>query len=139
MSIVIARKRRTALYLSICGLLLMFAAVTAISARHPAGFWLRGGDAMVVAGIAIWRPLPALIPAVLIVWLGPNLIRANTDNLELFRTDVLLELPALALLATFSAFARRSLRDLEEEDVLLGTTNDDMIGIDKDTGVYEER
>src|SRR5687768_14852529 len=102
MSTAVARKRRSALYLSITGLLLMVAAVTAISGRDPAGLWLRVGAAMIVAGMSMWLPPRFLIPAVLVVWLGPNAIRANLDDLELLRIETLLELPGLLLLATFS-------------------------------------
>ena len=139
MSVAMARKRRTTLYLSIGGLLLMVAAVTAISARDPGGLWIRVCQAMITAGMAMWLHPRFLLPATLVVWLGPAAARASVEDLELLRTDTLLELPCLLLLAAFSALARRSLAELEEEDVLLGATKENLLGIDTETGVYEER
>ena len=51
---------------------------------------------------------------------------------------MMLELPGLLLLATLSSFARVSLRELEEEHLLLGLNGDAALGLDPETGVYDE-
>ena len=72
MSLVVARKKRTALFLSIAGLLIMAAAVSAVSARDPDGVTLRVAMVMMTVGAALWLPWQALAPAALLIWLGPN-------------------------------------------------------------------
>jgi hypothetical protein len=120
MSSTVARRKRTALYLSIAGLLLMVAAVTAVSARDPDGVWLRIGIVMMTIGAAFWLPWQALLPAALLIWSGPNAISAQIDERAIIDTNMLLELPGVLGLALFAGLMRLSLRRLEAEDVLLG-------------------
>jgi diguanylate cyclase (GGDEF)-like protein len=87
----------------------------------------------------MWLPWQALLPAVLAVWLGPNIGRNLMEEYALFNLNMLLELPGLAGLAAFSSFARIALRDLEEEHLLLGLNGEAAMGLDPQTGVYDER
>jgi diguanylate cyclase (GGDEF)-like protein len=139
MSIVVARRKRAALYLSICGLLIMVAAVTAVSTRDPSGVWLRIGIVMMTIGAAMWLPWQALPLAAVTLWLVPHGLRTTIDEVQLFDTNMLLELPGLIGLTGFAVLTRLSLRKLEEEDILLGALNDELAGMDPETGVYEER
>ncbi len=138
MSLVVARKKRTALYLSIAGLLAMAAAISAVSARDPDGVSLRVGMIMLVVGAALWLPWQALLPAALLIWIGPNYARDLIEDKMLFSANMMLELPGILGLAAFSALTRLSLQRLEEEDRLVGATIDEFSGLDPDTGVYEE-
>jgi len=138
MSIAAARQKRAALYLSICGLLLMVAAVSAVSARDPSGVSLRVGMVLMTLGAALWLPLPALLPAALVIWLAPNAARSFMEDEALFGTNMMLELPGLLGLAAFASLVRRALKSLEEETLLLGALGDEL-GIDAETGVYEAR
>jgi len=137
-SLTLARKKRTALYLSIAGLMLMVAAISTISARDPDGVTLRVGMILVTVGAAMWLPWQALLPAVLVAWLGPNVGRNLMQDYSLFNNNMMWELPGLIGLAAFSSFARVSLRELEEEHLLLGLNGDAAMGLDPQTGVYEE-
>src|SRR5688572_18802099 len=101
MSIVVARKKRTALYLSICGLLAMVTAVSAVSARDPSGVTLRVGMIMMTVGAAMWLPWRALIPTVFAVWLAPNYVRCLIQDETLFSLNMMMELPGLIGLAFF--------------------------------------
>ncbi|HLF79477.1 MAG TPA: GGDEF domain-containing protein [Dehalococcoidia bacterium] len=139
MSLAVARKKRTSLYLSIAGLLVMVAAVSAISARDPDGAGFRVGMVMMTVGAALWLPWRALLPAALAIWFGPNYIRASMDDAALFSTNMMLELPGLLGVAAFAGLSRLNLRRLEDEDMLLGATSDEFGGIDAATGVYDER
>ena len=138
MSVSLAHKKRTALYLSIAGLMLMVAVISAISARDPGGVSLRVGMILVTVGAAMWLPWQALIPAVLAAWLGPNVGRTLVEDYSLFNTNMIWELPGLLGLAAFSALARISLRELEEEHLLMGLGSAAGPGIDPQTGVFEE-
>ncbi|HEY7466461.1 MAG TPA: diguanylate cyclase [Dehalococcoidia bacterium] len=139
MSVNMARKKRTALYLSIAGLMLMVAAISTISARDPDGVTLRIGMILVTVGASMWLPWQALVPAVLVAWLGPNVGRGMMeDDFALFNTNMMWELPGLLGLAAFSSFARVALRELEEEHLLLGLNGDAAMGLDPQTGVYDE-
>lgn len=137
MSISVARKKRTALYFSIAGLMIMVAAISAISARDPDGITVRTGMILITVGAAMWLPWQALLPAAIAVWLGPNLGRNLVDDYVLFGTNMMLELPGLLGLAAVSSIARISLRDLEQENLMLGM-NAESAGIDPVTGVFEE-
>jgi diguanylate cyclase (GGDEF)-like protein len=137
MSVVIARQKRTALYLSIAGLMIMVAAVSAVSARDPSGVSLRVGMIMMTIGAAMWLPWQALVPAALAIWIGPNYVYALIEGTVLFDTNMLLEGPGIILLAIFAGMARHSLHVLEAENLLLGANSEE--GIDPETGVYEER
>ena len=138
MSVVIARQKRSALYLSIAGLMVMVAAVSAVSARDPSGVSLRVGMIMMTVGVAMWLPWQALVPAALAIWIGPNYVYSMIEGTTLFDTNMLLEGPGIVLLAVFAGFARHSLRVLEAENLLLGATAENE-GVDPETGVYEER
>jgi GGDEF domain-containing protein len=137
-SITLARKKRTALYLSIAGLLLMVAAISTISVRDPDGVTLRIGMILVTVGAAMWVPWQALLPAVLVAWLGPNIGRSLMEDYPLFNTNMLVELPCLSVLAAFASFARVALRELEEEHLLLGLNGEAAMGMDPETGVFDE-
>ena len=137
MSISMARRKRTALSLSIAGLMLLVAAVAAISARDPDGITVRTGMMLVTVGAAMWLPWQALLPAVIAVWLGPNIGRNSVETYELFNLNMMLELPGLLGIAAMSTIARISLRDLEQENLLIGMTSD-SVGTDPITGVFEE-
>ena len=139
MSIGVARRKRIALYLSICGLLLMAVAISAVSTRDPSGAWLRVGIIMMTIGAALWLPWPAVFPTALLFWLGSNALRATIDDLQLFDTNLLLELPGIIGLALFATLTRHGLRTLEEEDLMIGVYSDMLAGIDPTTGAYEER
>ena len=139
MSIGVARRKRIALYLSICGLLLMAVAISAVSTRDPSGAWLRVGIIMMTIGAALWLPWPAVFPTALLFWLGSNALRATIDDLQLFDTNLLLELPGIIGLALFATLTRHGLRTLEEEDLMIGVSSDMLAGIDPTTGAYEER
>jgi diguanylate cyclase (GGDEF)-like protein len=136
-SISVARRKRSALFLSITGLMFIVAAISAISARDPDGLSIRTGMVLVTVGAAMWLPWQALIPATIAVWLGPNFARNAVDGYELFGINMMLELPGFLGLAAMSTIARLSLRDLERQNVLLGMTQD-TVGVDPITGVYEE-
>ena len=137
MSLITARKKRTTLYLSVAGLLIMVAAVSAISARDPSGVWPRIGMIMVAVGAALWLPWRQLIPAVIIAWLVPNLGRSFVDDVALFSLYMVLELPGLAGIAFFMALTRNSLNELEHEDLLIGSGNSDMAGLNPETGLFD--
>ena len=138
MSIAAARQRRLALYLSICGLLLMAAAVCAVSARDPSGVSLRVGMVLVTVGASLWLPWNAVVPIAIAIWLGPNAVRSYLEGSAFGGTNMLLELPGLLGVAVFASLVRRALRQLESETLLLGAVGDGM-GIDAETGLYEER
>ena len=86
----------------------------------------------------MWLPWQALIPAVLAAWLGPNIGRTLVEDYSLFNSNMMRELPGLLGLAAFSSLARVSLRELEEEHMLLGLRQRLVLGIDPHTGVFEE-
>src|SRR6266498_3962383 len=92
-------RKRTALYLSIGGLVAMVAAVSAVSAGDPDGVGLRAGMIVLTVGAALWLPWQALLPATLLIWLGPNYARILVENETLFRRHMLLELPGMLGLA----------------------------------------
>jgi diguanylate cyclase (GGDEF)-like protein len=138
MSLVVARKKRTALYLSVAGLLVMACAVSGVSARDPDGLGLRVGMVMLTAGLALWLPWQAVLVAALAVWFAPNYLRTLTEEWPLFGTYMLLELPGILGLAGFTVIGRMALRRLENENILVGATSEEYAGVDPDTGVYEE-
>jgi diguanylate cyclase (GGDEF)-like protein len=87
----------------------------------------------------MWLPWQALVPAVLVAWLGPNIGRGMMEEeYALFNTNMMWELPGLLGLAAFASFARVALRELEEEHMLLGLSGDAAMGLDPQTGVYDE-
>ena len=136
MSLVQARKKRTTLYLSIAGLMVMVAAVSAISARDPSGVTLRVGMIMVTVGAGLWLPWRQLVPAVVLAWLVPNLGRSLIDDTALFNLNMILEFCGLAGVAFFTAIARQSLRDLEQESVFIGAGGGDIAGLNVETSIF---
>ncbi len=138
MSLITARKKRTSLYLSVAGLMVMVAAVSAISARDPSGVSLRVGMIMVTVGAALWLPWRQLIPVVLLAWLVPNLGRSLVDDVTLGNLNMVLELPGLAGVGFFTWMARETLKRLEQENVLIGTGVSDLAGMNPETGIFDE-
>jgi len=137
-SIAAARRQRTALYLSIAGLLVMVAAVSTISARDPAGVPYRVVMVMAVAAASMCLPWQAVLPLAVGFWLGPNAARGALEDNVLFGTNMMLELPGLVGVGLFAHLARRSLALLENEHLLLGSQGEIAQGIDPDTGVFCE-
>jgi GGDEF domain-containing protein len=133
-----ARKKRTSLYLSVAGLMVMVAAVSAISARDPSGVTIRVGMIMVTVGAALWLPWRQLIPAVLLTWLVPNLARSIIGDMPLGNVNMLLELPGLAGIAFFTTMSLEWLKRLEQEDQLIGTGASELAGLNPDSGIYDE-
>ncbi len=134
-----SNRNRFWLYVSIGALLLLAGAVSAISVRDPDGWILRIGMVLMTVGLAFWLPLPAVILAIPMVWLGPNAIRANISGDEIFRTETLLELPGLIGLALATTLTRRQLNVIEEERDAMTAFVGLQSEIDEDTGVYQER
>jgi diguanylate cyclase (GGDEF)-like protein len=137
LSISLARRKRTALFCSIAGLMFIVAALSAISARDPDGVTIRTGMILLTVGAAMWLPWQALLPVAIGVWLVPNLGRNLANDYPLFDTNMMLELPGTLGLAAISSVARICLRELERENLLLGM-NAESAGVDPATGVYEE-
>jgi GGDEF domain-containing protein len=139
MSLIAARKKRTTLYLSVAGLMVMVAAVSAISARDADGVSVRIGMIMVTVGAALWLPWRQLIPAVLLAWLLPNLGRSLVDEtFTLPNVNMALELVGLAGIAFFTTTAREGLKNLEQENLLLGSGSSDLAGLNPETGIFDE-
>ena len=67
MSIAVARRKRLSLYYCIAGLVLMSAAVMAISARDSSGVGLRAGMVMLTAGAAFLLPWQYSLPAAIAI------------------------------------------------------------------------
>jgi diguanylate cyclase (GGDEF)-like protein len=137
LSVIVARRKRAALYVSIAGLMFMVAAMSTISARDPDGTTVRIGMVLLIVGAAMWLPWQALLPSAIAVWLLPNLGRNLINDYELFNLNMMLELPALLGLAAVSCVARISLSDLEQENLKLGMRAE-TVGVDPVTGVFEE-
>jgi diguanylate cyclase (GGDEF)-like protein len=126
------------LYFSIAAVLVAAAGVSAISARDPDGVWLRVGMVLITVGVAMWLPWPALVPAVLGIWLVPNFLRGTlTEDLS-FPTETLLELPGLVSLAVAAVVARHLLSSLETLGVYYGTATASEAVVDPETGVYRQ-
>ncbi len=138
MSLIVARRKRTALYLSIIGVAIMVAAVMAISASDPGGVSLRIGMVMVTVGAAMFLPWYQLVPAIILTWFLPDTGRSLVGSKALFNFDMMLELPCLLGLGAFATFARESLSQLEQEMVMVGGDRDATSGLDLKTGVFQE-
>ncbi|MGE0686893.1 MAG: GGDEF domain-containing protein [Dehalococcoidia bacterium] len=136
MSIVFARRKRVSLYYCIVGLVLMAAALMAVSARDSSGVGLRAGMVMLTAGAAFLMPWQYAVPAALAIWLGPNYLRSISGD-ALFGTNMLLELPAILGICAFGIAVRSAVARLEEENLALGSAAEGVV--DLATGVYEER
>lgn len=135
---VATRKQRAALFLSIAGLLVMVAAVSAVSARDPSGVSWRVGMIMAVAAASMCLPWQALPFVAIGLWLGPNAARSVLEGSGLFEANMMLELPGLAGVAVFAHLARLSLRLLEEAHIRLASESEIAQGIDPETGVFCE-
>src|SRR5512135_1614827 len=96
MSSQIAKRKRSQFYLNVGGLLIMVAAVIAVSARDPSGVSFRIGMVLMTVGAASLLPrrTTALL-ATVFIWLLPNLARVSLQNVDLFNVNMLLELPPL--------------------------------------------
>ena len=136
MSIAVARRKRNALYYCIAGLVLMAAAVMAVSARDGSGVGLRAGMVMLTAGAAFLLPWQYAVPAAFAIWLGPNYLRSLNGD-ALFNTNMMLELPGVLGVAGFSMAIRSAVRRLEEENLAIGSAGDGVL--DPETGLYDER
>jgi diguanylate cyclase (GGDEF)-like protein len=137
LSVIVARRKRAALYVSIAGLMFMVAAMSTISARDPDGTTVRIGMVLLVVGAAMWLPWQTLLPSAIAIWLLPNLGRNLVNDYQLFDLNMMLELPALLGLAAVASVARISLSDLEQENLKLGMRAE-TVGVDPVTGVFEE-
>ena len=135
MSIAVAQQKRRFLYACITGMLLMAAAVMAVSGRDSEGIGLRAGMVMFAAGVAFLLSWKYALPLTFAVWLLPNYIRSLTTDEALFGTSMLLELPGLLGLTAFAVAVQQALGRLEAENMALGAGG----GIDPGTGVFEER
>jgi GGDEF domain-containing protein len=136
MSLIMARKKRTTLRLSVAGVMVLVAAVSAISALDPGGALFRIAMIMVTLGAGLWLPWRQLVPAVALSWLVPNLGRGVFGDAAFLDVRVVVELLGLAGIACLTAVAQRALRDLEEESLLLGTANGDIAGLNPETGIF---
>jgi diguanylate cyclase (GGDEF)-like protein len=136
MSLILARKKRANLYLGIAGLLVMVAAVSAISARDPSGASLRVGMVMVTVGAGLTLPWRQLIPAVVLAWIGPNLGRSLVEDTALLNLNLALEFLGLSAIACFTTLAQQALRGLEEESAFVGAGGGDIAGLNVETGIF---
>ena len=139
MSFAIARRRRTELFTSIAGLLLIVGLVSLISVEDPNGATLRIGIIMVTLGAGLWMTRTwELIPVALLAWLAPNFFRSLLDDtFELFGTTMMLEAAGVLAIAGVASIAREALKALEQESILIGSQGD-AAGVNPETGVFEE-
>jgi diguanylate cyclase (GGDEF)-like protein len=136
MSVAVARRKRNSLYYCIAGLVMMAAAVMAVSARDGSGVGMRAGMIMATAGAAFLLPWRYAVPATLAIWLGPNYVRSVNGD-ALFGTNMLLELPGLLGVCAFSLAIRSAVQRLEDENLAIGSASEGVM--DPETGVYDER
>jgi hypothetical protein len=68
------------LYVLVALMLLVPLTLVALPAETPDDRWIRIGSLMAAAGLAVWLPLRALLPAVLLVWAMPMLARELLDE-----------------------------------------------------------
>src|SRR3972149_5867330 len=129
-----AARQRLSLYLSIAALVVLAAAVSAISVGDPDGVWVRVGMILMITSAAMWLPWQATTIAVVTVWLVPNLLRLAVHDGPLFGPAMIAELPGLAGLALAAALSRKHLQTLEEENALLSAVVDDLTETDGETG-----
>jgi len=136
MSLAIARRRRTELFSSIAGLLLIVGLVSLISVEDPEGATLRIGIIMVTLGAGLWMTRSReLIPVALLAWLAPNFGRSLLDDtFELFSTTMMLEAAGVLAIAGVASISREALRALEQESILIGS---DAAGVNPETGVFQ--
>ncbi len=124
--------KRLLLYLDVCLLLVAAAGLSAISARDPDGAIIRVGMVLLTVGASLWLPWPALLPAALATWAGPNYLRSFLQDYEMLGTEMLLELPAILGLAATALMARGLTQ------ALVGPAAPGQ-EIDEATGLYKER
>jgi diguanylate cyclase (GGDEF)-like protein len=135
-----AQQKRTQFYLTVVGLLVCVAAVTAVSARDPSGVSFRIGMVLMTVGAASLLPKQGMaILATIAIWLIPNLARAYVQDVDLFNENMLLELVPLLGVAIFTGLARKNLDSLETESMIAGATPEGADLVDPATGVYDER
>jgi diguanylate cyclase (GGDEF)-like protein len=135
-----AQRKRTQFYLTVVGLLVCVAAVTAVSARDPDGVSFRIGMVLMAVGAASLLPKPGMaVLATVAIWLIPNLARSAVQDIELFDENMLLEFIPLLGVALFTGMARKNLDNLEAENMMAGATPDGDDLMDPTTGVYDER
>jgi diguanylate cyclase (GGDEF)-like protein len=135
-----AQRKRAQFYLSVVGLLVCVAAVTAVSARDPSGVSFRIGMVLMAVGAASLLPKQGMaILATVAIWLIPNLARSYVQDIELFDENMLLEFVPLLGVALFTGMARKNLDNLEAESMMAGATPDGDDLMDPATGVYDER
>ena len=136
----VAQRKRTQFYLTVVGLLVCVAAVTAVSARDPSGVSFRIGMVLMAVGAASLLPKQGMaILATVAIWLIPNLARSTVQDTELFDENMLLEFIPLLGVALFTGLARKNLDNLEAESMMAGATPDGDDLLDPATGVYDER
>src|SRR6476661_7120707 len=118
-----AQRKRTQFYLTVVGLLVCVAAVTAVSARDPSGVSFRIGMVLMAVGAASLLPKPsAAVLATVAIWLIPNLARSAVQDVEMFNQNMLLEFLPLLGVALFTCMARKNLDNLEAESMMAGAT-----------------
>jgi diguanylate cyclase (GGDEF)-like protein len=140
MSSEVAKRKRSQFYLNVAGMLVMVAAVTAIAARDPSGVSFRIGMVLMTIGAASLLPKRTnALMATVVIWLLPNLARSALQNVDMFNPNMLLELPPLLGLAFFTDLSRRSLENLEAENLAMGGGETVADEADPITGVYDER
>src|ERR1051325_6694260 len=104
-----AQRKRTQFYLTVVGLLVCVAAVTAVSARDPDGVSFRIGMVLMAVGAASLLPKPGMaLLATVAIWLIPNLARSAVQDTELFDENMLLEFIPLLGVALFTGLARKN-------------------------------
>ena len=131
-------RKRTFFYLSVVGLLVCVAAVTAVSARDPSGVSFRVGMVLMTVGAAslVSRPIMAVV-ATVVIWLAPNAARSAVQDVELFGTNMLLELAPLIGIAMFTGIARRHIDNLDAGSKPGPPA--EIEDVDPLTGAYDER
>src|SRR3972149_3133917 len=134
-----AARQRLSLSLSIPALVVLAAAVSAISVGDPGGVWVRVGMILMITSAAMWLPWQASTIAVVTVWLVPNLLRLAVDEEPLFGPAMLAELPGLAGLAVAAALSRKHLHALEEGNAFLSAVVNDLTETDEETGVTVDK
>ena len=134
-----AARQRLSLNISISALVVLAAAVSAISVGDPDGVWVRVGMILMITSAAMWLPWQASTIAVVTVWLVPNLLRLAVDEEPLFGPAMLAELPGLAGLAVAAALSRKHLHALEEENAFLSAVVNDLTETDEETGVTVDK
>jgi GGDEF domain-containing protein len=124
--------KRTMLYLSVAGLAVMVAAVTAISSLDPSGTSPRIVMIGLTTAAGLWLPWRRLATIVLLVWLAPNLARTFVEDVSFVNANMALELPGLAGIAFFASMIQRTLSDDE-------ISSQNPLAALGETGIFPER